>query len=59
MDTIFDKKGKVLNKIRSLLFFYTHEIILTTVLKEEFHKIMMYSLSHSEYIEEDNTQSHV
>lgn len=33
MDTIFDKKGKVLNKIRSLLFFYAQEIILTAVLR--------------------------
>lgn len=36
----------------SMLFFYAHEIILIVVLKE-FHKVIMSSLSRSDYIKED------
>lgn len=43
----------------SLLFFYAHEVMLTAVLKEEFYKVIMFSLSHSDYTEEDNTHSNV
>lgn len=49
------KKGKGCKVVR-LLFFYAHEVIPTAVLKEEFHKVTMYSSSQSDYIEEDNTQ---
>lgn len=39
----------------SLLCFYAHEVILTTVLKEEIHKVMIHLSSQRDYIEGDNT----
>lgn len=40
-----------------LLTFDAHEIILTAVLKDELHKVTMYSLSQIDHVKEHDTHS--